>query len=79
MGVLGARESDLGGRIWKRWNRNAYAMRWDGARKKLVPMEKAAADEMLKSILEKAQAGKTTVINHLDTTQDIYTETSTDN
>jgi hypothetical protein len=43
-------------------------MRWDGARKKLVPMEKAAADEMLKSIPEKPQAGKTTVINNLDTT-----------
>jgi len=54
-------------------------MRWDGARKKLVPLEKAAADEMLKSITEKAQAGKTTVINNLDTTQDMYTETSTDN
>ena len=33
---------------------------------------------MLKSIPEKAQAGKTMVINNLDTTQDIYTETSTD-
>jgi hypothetical protein len=53
-------------------------MRWDGARKRLVPFEKAAANEMLKSIPEKAQAGKTTVINNLDTSQDIYTETSTD-
>ena len=48
------------------------------ARKQLVPMEKAAADEMLKSIPEKPQAGKTTVINNLNTTMDIYTET-TDN
>ena len=54
-------------------------MRWDGALKKLVPLEKAAADKMLKSIPEKAQEGKTTVIYNLDTTQDIYTETSTDN
>ena len=30
-------------------------MRWDGARKHLVPLEKVAADAMLKSIPEKAQ------------------------
>ena len=53
-------------------------VRWDGARKRLVSLEKAAADEILKSIPEKAQAGNTTVISNLDTTQDIYTETSTD-
>ena len=41
-------------------------MRWDGARKRKIPFEKAAADEMLKSIPEMAQAGKTTVINNLD-------------
>ena len=50
-------------------------MRWEKARKKLVLTKKAAADEMLKSIPVKAQVGKTTVINYLDTTQDIYTET----
>ena len=33
-------------------------MRWDGARKRLVPLEKAAADDMLKSIPAKAQADK---------------------
>jgi len=34
---------------------------------------------MLKFIPEKAKAGKTTAINNLDTTQNMYTETSTDN
>ena len=55
-------------------------MRWDGARKRLVSLEKAAADKMPKSIPGKPQTGKTTFINNIDTIKEIYKkETSTHN
>ena len=68
MGGLGDRESDLGGVCDEtvRTNDNFHS-------------KKAAAYEILKPIPDEDRVGKTTVIHNLDTTQDIYTETSTDN
>jgi len=60
-------KSDLGSGIWEDGHRDAYAMGW---RKILVPLERAAAEELLKAVPDKLHSGKTTVIRHVEKMQE---------
>ena len=53
MGEFNDQESHLGSGGWQVGDRYADALGWDGARKRVVLFEKAAADELLRAIPKK--------------------------
>ena len=44
-------------------------MRWDGAQKMLVPLERPTADELLKAVPDRPYSGKITAMYHINTLQ----------
>ena len=48
------------------YGKKGIEMRWDGAWKMLIPLERASAEKLLKALPDK-YSGKITVIHHVDT------------